>query len=61
MKKLLEYHKNNNIKYYVACKANGDGMGKFGKIDAGKQVYVTSQHLVAGVIGYDSTRKHLAV
>lgn len=26
MKKLLEYHKNNNIKYYVACKANGDGM-----------------------------------
>ena len=26
LKKLLEYHKNNNIKYYVACKANGDGM-----------------------------------
>ena len=26
LEKLLEYHKNNNIKYYVACKANGDGM-----------------------------------
>lgn len=33
LKKLLEYHKNNNIKYYVACKANGDGMMNLDTLD----------------------------
>ena len=37
--KLTEYHQNNeNIKYHVACKANGDGSMDESKIDGVKKI-----------------------
>ena len=41
--KLLEYHENNNIKYYVVYKANGDGM--MFKMDFKEVVKLDTQYI----------------